>query len=285
MQDKVVVVTGAARGMGRAFVEGYLGARAKVVGIDRSWEPTGASNDRDDGWVRDLQARNDVLTLTCDITSEADVEAACAATLKRFGRIDALCNNAGMLQRNLIPPGGPVTILDDTTNDHFRKMYEVTVFGTLLVTRHFAKPMRAQKHGSIFSVVSSGVLLRAESGGAYTLFRPTSREQPYMSAKAALTNVMCYLGEELRDENVAVNALVPLHTRSTGFDEWEQAYASATRKPPIPYHPNHLQPIGNFLAEQDAASGNTAKVWNAATWLPEHGYPIAQWLAPDPKIW
>jgi len=285
LKDKVVVVTGAARGMGRAFVDGFLEAGAKVVGLDLSWRPSGASNDDDDGWTSGMASRGDVLTLTCDITHEDEVKQAYEAAIARFGTVHALCNNAGMLQRHLFPPGGPVSILDDTTNNDFRKMYEVSVFGTLLVTRYFVQPMRKQKSGSIFSVASNGVLLRSEDG-AYSLFRPTSREQPYMSSKAALTNVMCFLGEELREENIAVNILLPLHTRSTGFDEWEKAYFNTGgRQPQTPYHPNHLQPIGCFLADQNVASGNTAKVWNASVWLPEQGYPLAQWLSPDPKIW
>jgi len=284
LADRVIVVTGGARGMGRAFVDGYLRAGARVVAIDLSWQPSGASNDVDDTWMRQFQARDDTLALTCDITDAAQVETALQATLERFGTVDALCNNAGMLQRHLFPPGGPITILE-TSNADFHKMYEVTVFGTLLVTRAFVRPMLENKRGSIFSVISSGALMRSD-GGAYTLWRPNSREQPYMSAKSAVANIMCYLGDELREQNVAVNAFVPLHTRSTGFEEWADAREKTTgHRGPIPYHPNHVQPLGCFLAEQDARSGNTAKIWVAATWLTEHGYPIEQWLAPETRVW
>src|SRR5262249_54094372 len=158
----------------------------------------------------------------CDISREDDVKSAYEQTLAKFGTVDVLCNIAGILQRHLFPPGGPVKIIGETTNDDFRKMYDVTVFGTLTVTRQFVQPMIMQKRGSIINTASSGVCMRAE-GGAFTLFRADSREQPYMSAKSALTNMMCYMGEELREDNVAVNVMVPLHTRSTGYDEWHQA--------------------------------------------------------------
>jgi NAD(P)-dependent dehydrogenase (short-subunit alcohol dehydrogenase family) len=285
LKDKVVVVTGGARGMGRAFVEGYLKEGARVAALDLSWKPSGASNDVDGSWMEEMQRREDVLCLTCDITQEAQVKEAFEATMAKFGTVDALCNNAGMLQRHLFPPGGPVTIIGDTTNDDFRKMYEVTVFGTLLVTRWFVKPMIEKKRGSVFSVISSGALMRSD-GGAFVLWRPDSREQPYMSAKAAVANIMCYMGDELREDNVAVNAFVPLHTRSTGFEEWASAREKGRgSRGPVPYHPNHVQPLGCFLADQDARTGNTAKIWVAQAWLTEHGYPISQYLWPDEKIW
>ncbi|MBV8087718.1 MAG: SDR family oxidoreductase [Chloroflexi bacterium] len=270
--------------MGRAFVDGYLQAGARVAALDLSWAPTGASNDVDDSWMRAMQARDDLLALTCDITDERQVEDAFQATTRRFGTVDALCNNAGMLQRHLFPPGGPVKVLE-TTNEHFRRMYDVTVFGTLNVTRAFVRPMITQRRGSIFTVISSGALMRSE-GGAYAWWRPDSREQPYMSAKSAIANIMGYLGDELRADNVAVNTFVPLHTRSTGFDEWADAREKGRgSRGTTPYHPRHVQPIGCFLADQDAASGNTGKIWVAQAWLPEHGYPLSDFLAPEDQVW
>src|SRR5713226_10442459 len=141
----------------------------------------------------------------------------------------------------LFPPGLPMTVMK-TSNDDFRRMYEVTAFGTLLMTRAFARPMIEQKHGSIFSVLPSGLLMRPEDDG-YVYLRPNSREQPYTSAKAALANGMCYLGDELRQDNVAANALVPGHTRTSGFDrspkcEYGQARVrSRPRCPGVAHRP------------------------------------------------
>lgn len=283
LDGRVVVVTGGARGIGRAFVEGFLKAGARVAAIDLSWKPTGASNDTDSAWMNDAQQRDDVLALTCDITDEGQVKSALDATLARFGQVDALCNNAALLQRHVYPPGGtPMPVLD-TKNDDFKRMYEVNVFGTLTVTRHFVRPMIDRGRGSVITMVSSGVLMRSE-GAAYSLLRPDSREQPYMSSKAAIAHVMCYLGDELRPQNIAVNCIVPLHARSTGYEEWAVAREKGRgSRGNTPYHPDHVQPLGCFLAEQDARSGNTAKIWVAASWLPENGHPIAQWLAPDPE--
>ncbi len=285
LEGKVAVVTGAARGMGRSFAAGFLREGAKVVAIDLSWQPHGVSNDRDGSWMTEMQSREDVLCLNADISNEQQVEAAFEATIKRWGTVDVLCNNAGLRQRMLFPPGLPMTVMK-TSNDDFRRMYEVTVFGTLLMTRAFARPMIEQKHGSIFSVVTSGLLMRPEDDG-YVYLRPNSREQPYTSAKAALANVMCYLGDELRQDNVAANALVPGHTRTSGFDEQAEGRVKIGRDPgPVPYHPDHVQPLAVFLAQQDATSGNTAMIWHTPNWLTNHGYgPMDRWLCPGGDIW
>jgi NAD(P)-dependent dehydrogenase (short-subunit alcohol dehydrogenase family) len=285
LKDRVVVVTGAARGMGRSFTEGFLREGANVVAIDRTWQPHGVSNDRDGAWMEHMAARDDVLRLKADITDERQVTEAFQATMDRWGRVDVLCNNAGMRQRELFPPGLPTTVLE-STNDHFRRMYEVTVFGTLLMIRTFARPMIDQRGGSIFSVVTSGLLMR-QDGDGYVYLRPNSREQPYTSAKAALANIMCYLGDELREHNVAANAFVPGHTRTSGFDEQWQARMKIGRDAgPVPLHPDHVQPLAIFLAEQDASGGNTARIWEATSFLLNNGYgPLDRWSCPGGDIW
>ena len=281
LAGKVIVVTGAARGVGRAFAEGFFEQGARVVGIDISWKPSGLSNDTDATWADSMRSRDDALALTCDITNDEQVQLAFEATIAQFGTVDVLCNNAALLQRHVFPPGGTPTPVLSSTNADFRKMYDVNVFGTLGVTRAFVRPMIEKRRGSVFTMVSSGLLMRSE-GGAYTLHRPDSREQPYMSSKAAIANIMCYLGDELREQNVAVNSLVPLHLRSTGYEEWAVAREKGRgSRGNTPYHPDHVKPLGCFLADQDAASGNTAKIWAAGPWLTEHGYDLRQWLAPD----
>ncbi|MFI5269063.1 MAG: SDR family NAD(P)-dependent oxidoreductase, partial [Chloroflexota bacterium] len=221
LKDKVIVVTGGARGIGRSLVEGFLREGARVAVVDLSWQPSGFSNDRDGAWMAALQSRENVLCLTADITDEAQVRAAYESTMQRWGTVDVLCNNAGLRQRMLFPPSGKTTVLE-TTNDDFLKSYTVNVFGTLLVTRYFAKPMIEHKRGSIMATVTSGLVMH-EEGDAHAYLRPSSREQPYTSAKAAVANIMGYLGDELREHNVAANAFFPGHTRTSGFEEQNEA--------------------------------------------------------------
>lgn len=268
LRDRVVVVTGAGRGMGRCYVEGFLREGARIVAVDRVWGPTGVSNDRDEGYTKEIASREDVLLATADITDEAQVQAAYAAAMDRFGTVDVLVNNAAMLQRNLFPPGRPLTTLQTTVAD-FERSFAVNVFGTLRVTQAFIQPMISQRRGSIITVVSSGLLV-SSSGGAWVARRPWTREQPYMSAKAALANMMFYLADEVKEYNIAVNLIIPGHTRSTGFDEWAAAQVAAGRTSgTATVRPEHVVPLALFLADQDAKSGNTGKAFDALVWNAE----------------
>jgi len=262
LKDRVVVITGAARGMGAAYVRGFLDQGARVVASDRHW--TGV-----EAWRDELSSDARALALEMDLTSDVQIEAAYAATIDKFGIVDVLVNNAGMRQRDLFPPHGRVSTLETSDEDFFR-MYNVNVFGTLRVIRRFIRPMIEQNRGSIISVVSSGMLINS-SGGAYTALRPDSREQPYMSSKAALTNMTCYLADEVREHNVAANVVVPGHARTTGFDEQNRARLErGARLGPRPMVPEHIVPIVIYLASQDASTV-TGRIFDVMTWNIEHG--------------
>jgi 1,1a-dihydroxy-1-hydro-9-fluorenone dehydrogenase len=262
LKDRVVVVTGGARGMGAAYVRGFLGEGARVVASDRHW--TGV-----EAWRDELSASDSALALDMDLTSDEQIDAAFAATMDKFGTIDVLVNNAGMRQRDLFPPHGRVTTLE-TSDDDFFRMYNVNVFGTLRVIRRFIRPMIEHKRGSIISVVSSGMLINS-TGGAYAALRPESREQPYMSSKAALANMTCYLADEVREHNIAANVVVPGHARTTGFDEQNRARLErGARLGPRPMVPEHIVPIVMYLASQDASTV-TGRIFDVMTWNIEHG--------------
>lgn len=260
LKDRVAVVTGAARGMGRAYVEGFLARGAKVVATDRSWDGVPEF---------DKSQAGDVLAVTMDVTDDAQIDAAYRATLDRFGTVDVLVNNAAMRQRDLFPPTGRVTTLQTKDSD-WQKSFGVNLFGVLKVIRRFILPMIDKRRGSIINAVSSGILHHSQGGG-YAALRPNSREMPYMSSKAALATLSFYLADDMLEHNVAVNIVIPGHTRTTGFDEQNRArLALGARRGPIPVVPEHIVPIVLFLAGQDA-SGVTGRMFDAMKWNAEHG--------------
>lgn len=285
LQGQVVVITGAARGIGRAYVKAFLAEGAKVVAMDRSWEPTGFSSDTDSDFLDELKANHgDVLVATADISDARQVEGAYQSTLEKFGTVDVLINNASMRQRNLFPPTGRVTTLE-TTDPDWEKMFGVGVFGTLKVTRAFIQPMLEKKRGSIISIISGGALHQSQ-GGAYLAMRSNSREMPYQAAKAALLCMMFYLADEVREQNVAVNTLVPGNTRTTGYDEQNAARRAMgmnqNRPGRITQRPEHIVPVTLFLAQQDATGGVTGKCIDTLNWNLEHGLGDAsKWADPD----
>jgi NAD(P)-dependent dehydrogenase (short-subunit alcohol dehydrogenase family) len=273
LEGKVVLVTGAARGMGRAYVRGFLERGARVVATDRSWAPSGVSSD-DVDFLAELSGREDVLAEVMDISIDSHVKRVHAAAMDRFGTIDAVINNAGLRQRDLYPPHGSVTTLETELGD-WQAMFETHVFGTLRVIKSFVQPMLAAGRGSIVCVASDG----------WDGHRPQSREMPYQSAKAGMVTMALYLAEELRAANIAVNVLLPGHTRSTGSDEQEAERAAMRSREGQPVRaprrlkPEHVVPLALFWAAQDARSGNTGQIVKALEWNEVHlrDTPLEAW--------
>ncbi len=260
LEGRVVVVTGAARAMGRAHTEAFLAVKAKVVAADVSW-------DNCEDFRTQLEANPNALPLDMDVTNNVQIDQGYEATLTRFGTTDVLINNAALL--NLGGTRPQATTLE-TLDEDWTRIFGVNVFGTLKVTRRFIKPMIEKRRGSVINVVSSGVLHFAHGGG-FTALRPNSREMPYMSSKAALLTMSFYLGDEVRADNVAVNAIMPGHSTHGWFNERARARMAQGRPPGFrPVKPQHAVPIVRFLATQDT-SGVTGKLLDVVTWNQEHG--------------
>ncbi len=269
---KVVVVTGGARGMGRAYVDGFLGKGAKVVALDMSWKTTGLSADRADEFGSYLQGHDDALTLTCDITDSEQIQEALAETLKRFGAVDVLVNNANLLPSSQFPPTGDIKILDTADSD-WEEAFRVSLFGTLKVTRAFIKPMLDQRSGSIIAVSSGGGNTAPVGDGiSWTARRPYSREMPYQSAKAAVTALFCYLADEVKDQNVAVNVINPTGAVTTGWEEKVRGRQVLSGERPRPAaRPEHVVPLALYLAEQNPSTA-TGRVFDTIPWNEANGF-------------
>jgi NAD(P)-dependent dehydrogenase (short-subunit alcohol dehydrogenase family) len=254
LHNRVVVVSGAARGMGREYVEALLESGARVVATDVSWQG-------DEDFRSALAARGDALVLEMDVSKDEHVEAVYQSTMDRFGTVDALINNAAMRSRNLFPPTGRRTILE-TADPDWRKMFDVNVFGTLKVIRRFIQPMQQHQRGSIINI---------STGGSWVALRPDSMEQPYMASKAALTNLSFYLANEVQKDNIAVNVVFPGHTASTGTEEQDAARVAKGMSVRERVQPVHIVPLVLFLAGIDASYGLTGKALQATEWNLLHG--------------
>src|SRR5436853_6525799 len=99
LQGKVVLVTGAARGMGRAYVRGFLSQGARVVATDHSWAPSGVSSD-DEAFLAEVAGQANVLAEVMDISIDSHVKRVFQAAIDRFGTVDVVVNNAGLRQRD-----------------------------------------------------------------------------------------------------------------------------------------------------------------------------------------
>jgi NAD(P)-dependent dehydrogenase (short-subunit alcohol dehydrogenase family) len=141
------LVTGATSGFGRTITEAALDRGDSVVATSR----------QTDG-LEDLAGHGRVLVRRLDVTSPAEREAAVAAALERFGRIDVLVNNAGRTQ---------VGAVEETTDDELRFLFDLHFFAPAALTRLVLPAMRAQGSGAIVQLSSVGGQVTAPGFGAY----------------------------------------------------------------------------------------------------------------------
>ena len=144
---RVWFITGATSGFGRAIAEAALERGDSVVATAR----------RTDG-LAELGDPERVHAVRLDVTSAADREAAVAAGLDRFGRIDVLVNNAGRTQ---------VGAVEETTDEELRALFDLHFFGPAALTRLVLPAMRDQGGGAIVQMSSVGGQVTAPGFGAY----------------------------------------------------------------------------------------------------------------------
>ncbi len=142
--NKVWFVTGASSGFGRAIVEEALRRGDAVVAAARS--------------KLDLPLNDRLHTVHLDVTKPADIEAAVASAIARFGRIDVLVNNAGY---------SILGAVEETSDAELRVAMETMFFGAVALTRAVLPAMRERKSGTIVQITSMGGLTTAPGFGAY----------------------------------------------------------------------------------------------------------------------
>lgn len=179
----VVVVTGAAGAIGRVFSHALADAGYAVAALDLAGT---------EELARELEdAGSEALGLTADVTNRRSVKAAVAAARDRFGRIDALVNNAAYYTSIV------KTSFEDIEVEEWDNCFDVNVRGAWLCAAAVAPTMRAQGGGKIVNV-SSMTVPTAPPGFAH-----------YVASKAAIVGLTRALARELGESGICVNTLTP----------------------------------------------------------------------------
>jgi len=226
MAGQTAVVTGATRGLGRAFARALAEAGADVVVVGR-----------DAAAAADVQAELEslgtrALTVLADVTVRADVERMLAETLEAFGRADVLVNNAGVC---IHKPAAEVT------DEEWRHVMNVNVDGLWIASQVFGRHMIASGGGSIVNVgsMSAAIVNRPQWQPAYN------------ASKAAVHHLTRSLAAEWAPANVRVNALAPgyMHTDMSPIHEPQfQRYWIEDTPQRRAGEPDELGPALVFLA-------------------------------------
>jgi NAD(P)-dependent dehydrogenase (short-subunit alcohol dehydrogenase family) len=177
LQDKIVVVTGGANGIGRALCRRFAadGAEAVVV-ADIEREP-----------CREVAAEIGGWDMTVDVSSESDIQKLVDQLLKKYGRIDLFCSNAG------IGIEGDCCV----TDREWQRIWEINVMAHIYAARAVLPGMLARKEGYLLQTVSAAGLL-TQIGSA-----------PYAVTKHAALSLAEWLSVTYGDQGIKVSALCP----------------------------------------------------------------------------
>jgi len=183
VQNKVIVVTGGGSGMGRAIVLDLLSKGASVVAIDINkstlQETVELAGNK----------KNSLTTFVVDITNKASVEKLLSDTLAQYGYVDAIINNAGIIQ--------PFIKVNDLSYEAIERVINVNFYGTLYMTKTFLPHLLTRPEAHIVNISSMGGFL------------PVPGQTIYGASKAAVKLLTEGLNSELQDTNVSVTVVFP----------------------------------------------------------------------------
>ncbi len=183
LTGKTALVTGGSKGLGLAMAAGLASAGADVALVSRHESEAAAA-------AKQLTAEfgHRAIGLQADVSNEAEIDAAVAATIKQLGKVDILLNNAGINFR------GPIETL---TLENFRQVQQINVEGVWLASRAVVPHMKKQGSGRIINLASA---LGLVGMGDRT---------PYCSSKGAVVQMTRALAVELAPFAITVNAICP----------------------------------------------------------------------------
>ena len=183
MQDKTVIVTGAARGMGRAIASRLAaeGARVTLADLDEAGAHEAAQEIRSQG--------NAALAVRVDVSQRAPVREMVARTVTEFGSVDVIFNNAGFNR--------PMHLLD-VTEENWRSIMDVNALGVLLGTQEAAKQMITQGGGG--KIINTTSIAGRQGYPSFT---------PYCASKFAVIAITQATARGLAEHNITANAFAP----------------------------------------------------------------------------
>lgn len=247
LEGKVAVVTGASKGIGASIAK-HLAAEGAAVVVNYSSSKEGA-----DRVVAEI-AKNGgkAIAVKANVSKKAEIESLFAETKKAFNRLDVLVNNAGIYE---------FTPLEEITEEHFHKQFDLNVLGTLLTTQEAVKHF-GEAGGSVINLSSIVSTLGIPGASVYS------------ATKAAINVITIALAKELGARKIRVNAIAPGMVETEGT-----ATAGVTdAESPMRKQIEAQTPVGRIGQPQDIATvavflASSDSAWvSGETWFVSGGY-------------
>lgn len=249
LKNKVAIITGAGSGMGAAMAKLFAAEGAKVVAAD-------LNKDRVNEVVTNIakDGGGEVASIKTDVSDEEDIKAMFKFAKDKFGQIDIVVNNAGIMD-NMAPIG-------DLTDEMWKKVFAVNTDSVMYATREAVKEFLPKKQGVILNIASVGGTNSARAGVAYTASK---------HAVVGITKNTAYMYQK---EGIRVNAIAPGGIKTNiaqsmgknidkfGFDRQSQGMATS----PEPGTSEEIANAALFLVSDEASYVNGAVLPVDGSW-------------------
>ena len=183
LSDRVAIVTGGAKGIGRGIALRLAGEGCRIVIADIN------TGEADNSVSLIKKGGGEGLAMACDVTDSRQVRDAANRVIKEFGKIDILVNNAGALPAELL--------VEDLPEEEWDKIINLNLKSHFLFCKYVVPHMKAKRYGKIINISSIGAI------------HPPAPSSHYAAAKSGVLGLTSALAFELASYNICVNAILP----------------------------------------------------------------------------
>jgi 3-oxoacyl-[acyl-carrier protein] reductase len=245
LKSKTVVVTGAARGIGRSMAEGFAARGANLALIDLKEE------DLNETRAACQRAGVEARTYGATVSSEAQVEATFERIASDFGRLDGLVNNAGIVRDAMLVKFRDGALIGKMSLEQWQSVIDVNLTGVFLCGREAAARMIGFGQGGVIVNISS--ISRAGNPG----------QSNYTAAKAGVAAMSVCWARELARHRIRVGAIAPGFIRTPILDSMKPEIL-AKMIAPVPLgrlgQPDEIAQAARFIFENDFFTGRVIEV-------------------------